>query len=235
VPEGWQSEDSRGVDVELSGPEGSLLQDRVLALAEVAGGRASSRGAAELRGVVASDGARRGSPLRPWDDPWPFNRPEQGQLDRLERASQAFIRPLRPRDLRRPRRVDSRATASPAAIAAHYREDASSLKIEQRDATPLCACAPTRTCPNPDLLRPASATTRWPPPGGGGEDAEKLHGRRHTRRAVERRRKGGSAAPNGQGGATGRVRARDRRCITTQTTPEPGPPVVVSTRSGPHA
>jgi len=38
VPQGWQSDDTQRVDFELTGPEASWLQDRLLALDEVAEG-----------------------------------------------------------------------------------------------------------------------------------------------------------------------------------------------------
>jgi hypothetical protein len=91
APEGWQSEDSQGLDFELTGPEASWLQDRLLALEEVAEGPRLLAKAAELCTELAplmAPGEE--SPLRPWDDPLAVRSAKAaGQLDRLERARQA--------------------------------------------------------------------------------------------------------------------------------------------------
>lgn len=91
VPEGWQSEELHGVDFELTGLEANWLQDRLLALDEVAEGPCLLAKAAELcaesppRMVPGEE-----SPLRPWDDPLAVQSARAaGQFDRLERARQA--------------------------------------------------------------------------------------------------------------------------------------------------
>ena len=88
VPNGWQSEDSRGLNFELTGSEARWLQDRLVALKEVTEGPCLLAKAAELSTELAPLMA--GAELRPWDDPLAVQSAKAAkQLDRLERASRA--------------------------------------------------------------------------------------------------------------------------------------------------
>lgn len=91
VPPGWQSDDTTELDFELTGSEASWLQDRLLALDEVAEGPCLLAKAAELCAEsppLMAPGEE--SPLRPWDDPLAIQSARAaGQFDRLERARQA--------------------------------------------------------------------------------------------------------------------------------------------------
>lgn len=91
IPKGWQSEDSEGLDFELTGTEATWLQNRLLGLKEVAEGPCLLAKAAELcaelpPGMLPEDE----SSLRPWDDRLAVQSARAtGQFDRLERARQA--------------------------------------------------------------------------------------------------------------------------------------------------
>jgi hypothetical protein len=91
APEHWRNEESEGLDFELEGSEARWLQERLLALDEVAEGPCLLAKAAELcadsppRMMPGED-----SPLRPWDDPLAVRAARAARQDsRLERASQA--------------------------------------------------------------------------------------------------------------------------------------------------
>ena len=92
APEGWRSEESTGLDFDLSPTEATWLQERLVALEEVTEGPCLLAKAAELCSdsqplmVGASDG---GDP-RPWTDPLIVQAASaSGQSERLERARQA--------------------------------------------------------------------------------------------------------------------------------------------------
>jgi hypothetical protein len=88
VPTGWQDKDApEGLDFELSGPEARWLQERLLALDEVAEGPRLLAKAAEL---CAQAAPRMEPNARPWNDPLAIEAARAArQLDRLERARQA--------------------------------------------------------------------------------------------------------------------------------------------------
>ena len=91
VPEHWRSEDAHGLDFELEGTEARWLQERLLALKEVAEGPCLLAKVAELCSetppLMVSE---RDSPLRPWDDPLAVRAAKvAGQCSRLERARRA--------------------------------------------------------------------------------------------------------------------------------------------------
>jgi hypothetical protein len=219
VPEGWQSEDSRGIDFELTGPEASWLQDRLLALEEVAEGPCLLAKAAELcaesppRMVPGEE-----SPLRPWDDPLAVQSARAaGQFDRLERARQAsylghYVRAIYAALVE----WTAEATASPRRDPSlrYYREQLRKLSEDQamRDAIlALSLPALYSDVPRiPDLLRHC---LRHVQDGlrrvASGESPEKIFMDDVTHRlfeAVERRRKGGRARlPRTEQGAARRT------------------------------
>lgn len=87
VPTNWQDPDSEGLDFELSGPEARWLQERLLALDEVAEGPRLLAKAAEL---CADTPPRMAPDARPWDDPLAIEAARAArQSDRLQRARQA--------------------------------------------------------------------------------------------------------------------------------------------------
>jgi hypothetical protein len=219
MPEGWQSEDSQRVDFELTGPEANWLQDRLVALEDVAEGPCLLAKAAELCGDLAplmAPGEE--TPLRPWDDPLAVQSAKAaGQLDRLERASQAshlghYVRAIYAA------LVESiaEATTSPRREPSlrYYRELLRKLAEDRamRDASlALSLPALYRDVPRiPDLLRHCLCHVQ---DGlrqvAGGEDPEKVFTDDVTHRlfeAVERRRKGGRARlPRTEQGAARRM------------------------------
>jgi hypothetical protein len=219
VPWDWQSEDSHGVDFELTGPEASWLQDRLLALDEVTEGPCLLAKAAELcaefppRMVPGEE-----SPLRPWDDPLAVQSARAaGQRDRLERASQAshlghYVRAIYAALVEWT--VETTASSPRDPPLRHYRELLRELAEDRpmRDAT-LALSLPTLYSDVPrisDLLRNCLRHVQ----GGlrlvaDGEDPEKVFMDELTYRlfeAVERRRKGGRARlPRTEQGAARRT------------------------------
>jgi len=220
VPEGWQSEDSEGLDFQLTGPEASWLQDRLLGLEEVAKGPCLLAKAAELCEELPPRMAPgEESALRPWDDPLAIESARAaGQLDRLKRASQAshlghYVRAIYAALVE----WMAEATASPRRDPPlrHYRE----LLRERAEDRAMCDATLALQLPAlysdvpriPDLLRHC---LRHVQDGlrrvAGGENAEKVFMDDVTHRffeAVERRRKGGRARlPRTEQGAARRTR-----------------------------
>jgi Family of unknown function (DUF6361) len=206
VPKDWQNEYSQGLDFELTRPEAGWLQDRLLALEEVAEGPCLLSKAAELcaelppRMVPGEE-----SLLRPWDNPLVVQSARAaGQIDRLKRASRAshlghYVRGIYAALVE----WTVEATASPRRDPPlrHYRELLRKLAEDRamRDETlALSLPALYSDVPRiPDLLR---YCLRHVQDGlrrvAGGEDAEKVFMDDVTHRlfeAVERRRKGGRA------------------------------------------
>jgi Family of unknown function (DUF6361) len=219
VPTSWQSEDSQGLDFELTGPEAVWLQDRLLGLNEVAEGPCLLAKAAELCAELPplmAPGEE--SSLRPWDDPLAVQSAREAmQFDRLERASQAshlchYVRAIYAALVE----WIAETTASPRSDPPlrHYREMLSELAESRamRDATlalPLPALY--SDVPRiPDLLRRClhhvQAGLRQV---ARGEDVENVFMDNVTHRlfeAVERHRKGGRARlPRTEQGASRRA------------------------------
>jgi hypothetical protein len=219
VPEGWQSEDSQGLDFELTGPEAGWLKDRLLALEEVAEGPCLLAKAAELCAALPPRMAPgEESPLRPWDDPLAVQSARAArQLGRLERASQAshlghYVRAIYAALVEWI--VEATALPRRDPPLRHYRELFRKLAEDRvmRDATlALSLPALYSDVPQiPDLLRHC---LRHIQDGlhrvAGGEDTEKVFMNDVTHRlfeAVERRRKGGRARlPRTEQGAARRT------------------------------
>ena len=219
VPQGWQTDDTQRVDFELTGSEASWLQDRLLALDEVAEGPCLLAKAAELCAELPPRMAPgEESPLRPWDDPLAVQSARAaGQFDRLERARQAsylghYLRAIYAALVE----WTAEATASPRRDPPlrYYRELLRKLAGDQatRDATLALSLASLYSdVPRiPDLLR---RCLRHVQDGlrrvAHGEDAEKVFLDDVTHRlfeAVERRRKGGRARlPRSEQGAARRT------------------------------
>jgi len=219
MPEDWQNEESEGLDFELTGPEARWLQERLLALDEVAEGPCLLAKAAELCAESpplmepVEDSA-----LRPWDDPLAIRAARAAkQMDRLERASQAshlgrYVRAIYAALVEWVVEV----TASPlrAKPIRYYRDLLRDLAEDRvkRDATlALSLSALYSDVPRiPKLLRCCLGHVQ---DGlrrvAGGEDAEKVFVDDATHRlfeTVEHRRKGGRARlPRTEQGAARRV------------------------------
>lgn len=87
LPNRWRDEDADGLTFELEGAEARWLQERLLALHEVAEGPCLLSKAAEL---CADSPPSMVPGLRPWDDPLALRAARAaGQSGRIERASQA--------------------------------------------------------------------------------------------------------------------------------------------------
>jgi hypothetical protein len=219
VPEGWQSEESRGLDFELSASEATWLQGRLLALDEVAEGPCLLAKAAALCAELPPRMAPgEESPLRPWDDPLAIQSAKAaGQLARLERASQAshlghYVRAIYAALVEWI--LETTATRPRDPPLRHYRELLRKLAEDRamRDAT-LALSLPALYSDVPRISELLRHCLRHVQEGlrlvADGEDTERVFMDDTTHRlfeAVERRRKSGRARlPRTEQGAARRT------------------------------
>lgn len=217
APTEWLSEESDGLDFELRGIEARWLQERLLALDDVAEGPCLLAKAADLC-AESAPGMDRDEISRPWEDPLAMQAARAaGQLDRLERASQAsqlahYVRSIYAALVEW--LVETTASPRRDPPLRHYRDLLDDLAEDRamRDAA-LALSLPTLylDVPRiPDLLR---RVLRHVQDGlhrvAAGDDAEKVFTDDLTHRlfeAVERRRKGGRARlPRTEQGAARRL------------------------------
>lgn len=226
VPLNWLNDESEGLDFELRGLEARWLQDRLLALDEVAEGPCLLAKAAELCEESPPRMSAAGSALRPWDDPLAVRAAAAaGQSSRLERARQAsqvahYVRAIYAALVERV--VEMTASPRRDPPVRYYRELLRDLAGNQskRDAT-LSLSLPALFADVPRIPEPLRRCL-WHLQAGlravaAGEDVEQVFMNDATHRlyeAVERRRKGGRARlPLTEQGAARRV-GFDQRTVT---------------------
>jgi hypothetical protein len=216
APADWRTEDASPLDFELSGTEARWLQERLLALDEVAEGPRILAKAAEL--CMRHPPRMDDSAQFPWDDPLAVQAARSaGQLRRLGRASQAshlahYVRSIYAALVEW--LVESTTSPRRDPPLRHYREQLRKLANDRAKRDAVLALSLEELCADvpriPNLLR---RCLRHVQEGlrrvAGGEDSEEVFMADVVHRlfeAVERSRKGGRARlPRTDQGAARRV------------------------------